>query len=280
MDEAIGRMPDAPHAHLPLTVRTAQGVPTGALPVALAVGQGGDDLDRPLDDPLHLGQGLLNHLLELGKCLGRLYPVVADPLKSFGKHMLNHAPNKGVDFHRFPLHPLALVGPIMIRDPVSVVEIDPPERDGRTHHILGQIRRQALIPRRDITLLHVRHEPLAIARVTRIDQPIDLLGLHRLSEHRQEMPLLLFPQHGIGQIIQMDPLVAFRFPAAAGGNDIQMGVVFPIAAMGLDDDDVASLDLCATDTAQEIIETPDPTAHEAAQQPTGVLIKYSPVVIW
>src|SRR5215813_5669230 len=51
--------------------------------IALPVGQGGDDLDRPLDDALHLSQGLLNHPLQRGKGLGRLHPVIADPLEAF-----------------------------------------------------------------------------------------------------------------------------------------------------------------------------------------------------
>jgi len=76
-------MPDAPYAHIVVTVRAAQGVAPGAPLVALAVGQRRDDFDRALDDALDLGQGILNHAFELGKCLGRLHPVIADPLKTF-----------------------------------------------------------------------------------------------------------------------------------------------------------------------------------------------------
>ena len=70
-------------------MRTAQGVSPRALLVPLAVGHRGDDLDRSLDDALHLGQGLLNHAFELGKRLGGLHPVIAYALEAFGKHMLN-----------------------------------------------------------------------------------------------------------------------------------------------------------------------------------------------
>ena len=77
MDEAIGRMPDARHAHLPLTVRTAQGVSPAAVLIALAVGEGGNDLDRPLDEALDFGQSFLNQALQLCKGFGRLHPVIA-----------------------------------------------------------------------------------------------------------------------------------------------------------------------------------------------------------
>ncbi len=110
MDHAIGRVPDPPHPHVTVTVRTAQGVSPGALLIALAVGQRGDDLDRPLDDALHLGQGLLNHALDRGKRLGGLHPVIADPLEAFGKHMLHHAPDKRVDRPPFPAPPARSCG--------------------------------------------------------------------------------------------------------------------------------------------------------------------------
>src|SRR6266851_10044214 len=64
---------------------------------------------------------------------------------------------------------------VVIGDPLAIIAVDAPERDRRTHHIFGQIPRQALIPCGHIALLHVGHKPLAISRVTRIHQPIDLL---------------------------------------------------------------------------------------------------------
>src|SRR5438445_2094312 len=39
IDHPIGRVPDAPHPHLSLTMRTAQGVPPRALRIPLPVGQ-------------------------------------------------------------------------------------------------------------------------------------------------------------------------------------------------------------------------------------------------
>jgi len=89
VDDAIGRVPDAPYPHLVLTVRTEQGVSPATLVIALTVGFRGDDLDGPLDSALDLGQGLLNQALHLLKRLGRLHPVITYPLEAFGKYMLN-----------------------------------------------------------------------------------------------------------------------------------------------------------------------------------------------
>ena len=57
--------------------------------VAFPITLGRDDLDGTLDDTPHLRQGLLNQAFDLGKRLGRLHPVVAYPLETFRKHMLN-----------------------------------------------------------------------------------------------------------------------------------------------------------------------------------------------
>ncbi len=82
-------MPYLPDSHLRVAVRTAQGVAPHAPLIALAVGQRRDDLDRPSDDALYLGQGLLNETFEFGKGLRRLHPVIAYPLEAFGKRMLH-----------------------------------------------------------------------------------------------------------------------------------------------------------------------------------------------
>ena len=51
----------------------------------------------------------------------------------------------------------------------------------------------------------------------------------------------------------MDPLLALTIPSTAGGDDVEMRVVLPIAAMGLDDDDVTAFEGLAADTAEEIV---------------------------
>jgi hypothetical protein len=265
MDEARGRMPAAPHAHLPLTVRTAQGVSPAALLRALAGGEGGDDLQRSLDDALDLGQSFLHQAFDLCKRLGRLHPVLAYPWETLGKHMLYHTSDQGVDLPRFPLDPLARVGPLRLRDPLPIVASDPPERDRRTHHLCGQIRRQTLIPRRHIALLDVGDTPLAIPRGTRLHQPRALLRLSWLSQHCQQIPRPRRAQHGIRHIRQMHPLLGLLIPAAAGGHTMQMGVGLPMTAMRLEDQDGAALEGAATDSAEAIVQALDPTAHARTQ---------------
>ena len=114
-----------------------------------------------------------------------------EPLR---KHLLYHAPDKGVDLHRFPLDPLALVGPIMLRDPMSIIAINASEGDRGTHDLFGEIGRQALISGGDIALLHVRHKSFTIARVTGIDESMPRWSLHSVPEHRQQIPLPLLAQ--------------------------------------------------------------------------------------
>src|SRR5438445_11189742 len=53
IDDPIFGVPDLPYSHLRSAVRTAQRVPPRALLIPLAIGQGGDNLDRPFDEALH-----------------------------------------------------------------------------------------------------------------------------------------------------------------------------------------------------------------------------------
>ena len=146
MDDPIARMPDAPYSHITVTVRTAQGVSPRALVIALAVGQRGDDVERALDDPFDLGQGLVNHVLDRGKRPGGLHPVRAKTLEAFGEGMLHHTADKRRDVAPFLLDPFALMRTGVIRDTVAILAVDPSKRDRRTPHIFGQISCEALIP--------------------------------------------------------------------------------------------------------------------------------------
>jgi len=55
IDHPRGRMPDAPHPHLPPTVRTAQGIAPSALLIPLAIRHRRDDLNGPLHEAFDLG---------------------------------------------------------------------------------------------------------------------------------------------------------------------------------------------------------------------------------
>jgi len=74
----------------------------------------------------------------------------------------------------------------------------------------------------------------------------------------------------------MHPVSRLLIPSATGGDDVQMRVILAIAAMGLDDDDVTAFEVLAADTAKDIIQTPDPTAHERAQYSFRLLRKRFP----
>src|SRR5712691_1761882 len=74
----------------------------------------------------------------------------------------------------------------------------------------------------------------------------------------------------------MHPLVGLRIPPTTGGNAVQMRVVLPIAAVRLDNHDVAAFEGATTDTAIEIIQTADATTDERTQHVLRLLIKRFP----
>src|SRR5918994_2905237 len=105
---------------------------------------------------------------------------------------------------------------------------------------------------------------------------MDVRRLHGLAQPAEQMPLPLLPQHGIRHVLQMHPLLGLPIPAAAGGDAVQMRVVLPVAAVGLDHHDVATGEVATTDPAIDIIQTTDPTAHERTQHRVRLLIKRLP----
>src|SRR6478672_23086 len=221
----------------------------------------------------------MNHGLDLGKRLRSLHAVIAYPLEAFGKRMLHHTADNRVHLHRFPFHPLALVRTVVIGDAVAILAVDAPERDRWTHDILGQIPRQTLIPCGHIAFLSIGDNALAITRVTRLDQPLHLLGLHRLPQHREQRPLPLLAQQAIRHVVQMHPLLGLLIPSPTGGDDVQRGIVLAMTAMGLDDQDGAAREGAATDPALDIIHTADATAHEWTQHRLRLLIKRFPAYL-
>ena len=71
----------------------------------------------------------------------------------------------------------------------------------------------------------------------------------------------------------MLPASSRRIVASAGGEQMQVRVVLPIAAMRVEHRDVASLKRLPPDSAVEIVEAVRPTAYKRAQYDRGVLVE-------
>src|SRR5437667_12237821 len=53
-------------------------------------------------------------------------------------------------------------GAIMIRDPLTIIAINPPDGDRWAHHVPGHVAGDTLIPGRDVAFLHVGHQAVGI----------------------------------------------------------------------------------------------------------------------
>src|SRR5438128_11464080 len=71
----------------------------------------------------------------------------------------------------------------------------------------------------------------------------------------------------------MLPTRSLGIISPTGGEQMQMGVVLPIAPMGVEHRDVTPSECLAPDGAVEIIQALPPTAHERAQHDRRVLVK-------
>src|SRR6266704_4077097 len=79
-------------------------------------------------------------------------------------------------------------GAIMVGDPLTIITIDAPDRDGRAHHVLGYVARQTLILRRNCALLDVGHQTIGVFPEAYIYQPLDRVSLKRLAQRAQQVP--------------------------------------------------------------------------------------------
>ena len=87
------------------------------------------------------------------------------------------------------------------------------------------------------------------------------------------MPLPFATQQLVGQVLEMLPALALGIVTATGREQMEMGVVLPIAPMGVEHRDVAPPQRLAPDRAIEIIQALPPTAHERAQYDRRVLVE-------
>jgi hypothetical protein len=146
-------------------------------------------------------------------------------LNPLGSVCWTYVANKREDIHRFLFHPLGAVGAIMGGYPLAIVAINTPDRDRRAHPICGHIARHPVRLRGHGTLLHVRHQTLGILPETGIHQRLNRLGLERLAQHGQEVPLPFPTQEIVGSILQRRPVRSLGIIASTGGQHMQRGVI-------------------------------------------------------
>ena len=79
------------------------------------------------------------------------------------------------------LEPVGAVRAVMIRHPLPIIPINAPDRDGRTHHILGHVTRHTVRLRRESPLVDVGDQPVRVLPDTGIHSLLHGVGLQRLA---------------------------------------------------------------------------------------------------
>src|SRR5712692_11337672 len=143
-------------------------------------------------------------------------------------------------------------GPVMVRDSLAIIAINAPDGNRRAHDVCGHVARQTLILRWDFAFLHVGHQAVGIFPETRIHQLVDRFGFERLAHHAQQVPLPLATQQLVGQVMHVFPALPLAIIAPTGRNQMQMGMVVPIAPMRVKHRDVATPERLAPDLAIKI----------------------------
>src|SRR5215831_19676527 len=87
------------------------------------------------------------------------------------------------------------------------------------------------------------------------------------------MPLPLAAQELIGQVLEMLPARSLGVITPTGGEEMQMGMVLPIATMRVEDCDGASPQCFAPDLTIEILQALPAAAHERTEYDRRVLVE-------
>jgi hypothetical protein len=152
----------------------------------------------------------------------------------------------------------------MVRHPLAIVAINPPDGDRRTPHVWGHVARHALIRRGDVPLLAIGHQAVGILPATPLHPLVDRVGLERLAPHRQQVPWPWATQDIRGHVLQRLPARSRRLRAPTGGEQRPRGRRRPMAPMRLANRAGASSQRLAPDGAGAIISALPPAAHARA----------------
>jgi hypothetical protein len=108
----------------------------------------------------------------------------------------------------------------MVCDPYAIIAIDAPNRDRRADHVLRHVACHALRLGGDLPLLYISYQAVGIFPETALHQLVDGVGLQRLAEPRQQMPLPLAPEQLVGQILEMLPARVLGIIAPTGSEEM------------------------------------------------------------
>src|SRR5213592_3012127 len=90
------------------------------------------------------------------------------------------------------------------------------------------------------------------------------------------MPLPRAPEERVGQGLEMLPALALAIIASTGSEHMQMGVILPIAAMGVEDGNIPAGEGLPLHGAIEIIEALGSTTHKSVTDAPRVLVEGHP----
>jgi hypothetical protein len=220
---------------------------------------------------LDLVQRGADYRLDLGKGLGGVHPLIADTFAACGQDVLSHTATKRLDRTRFVLEPVGAVRAVRRRHPLPSIPSHAPDREGRTHHILGHVPRHPVRLRRESPLWDVGHQPLRVLPEPGLHSLLHGVGLQRLASGGEQMPRPRTAPERRRQGLEMLPAIRVGILAPTGGQPMQVGMVRPITPVGVTHRTGAPLTPCPLDRARESVQPPGPAPHEGTHHDGGVV---------
>jgi len=192
-------------------------------------------------------------------------PVITNSLKALWQDVLYHSPDELEDRKGFMLDLSGFVIAIPVVDGFAVIAFDPSYRDRRRYNILCQVLCQSLSARGYLSLLEKSDKALGIISPC----PVNVFFNSRIGyifpQQVQKVILPFFVHHLVGDIRDAFPLFPWVKPSC-GHEDMQMRVVMAGSSCGLQDDNVADIELDRSARVENVLETGMARSHEWTEQ--------------
>ena len=192
-------------------------------------------------------------------------PVITNSLKALRQDVLCHSSDELDGRKGFMLDLCGFVITIPVADGLAVIAFDPSYRDRRRYNILCQVLCQSLSARGHLTLLEKSDKALGIISPS----PVNVFFNGRIgdifSQHFQKVVLPFFVHHLVGDIRDAFPLLQW-VNASCGHEDMEVRVVVAGSSCGLQDDNVADIELDRSTSVENVFETGIARSHEWTEQ--------------
>jgi len=191
--------------------------------------------------------------------------IISNSLKALWQDVLCHSSDELEGRKGFMLDLSGFVITIPVADGLAIIAFDPSYRDRRRYNILCQVLCQSLSARGYISILQKSDKALGIISPCPVNVFFNGWIGYIFPQHFQEVVLPFFMHHLVGDIRDAFPLLQW-VKSSCSHEDMEVRVVVAGSSCGLQDDNVADIELDRSTSVENVFETGIARSHERTEQ--------------